>query len=112
MSILHGKQIADAGHPAIASATASINRAARFVLADAPITFLKNLRALFFDDNHPDHTRLLIRKAKVAIGTRHREFVAVVAARRDEAGVERHRALRHRSVLAVLSICGAGTDRM
>src|ERR1700678_3044149 len=70
MSILHGKQPAGAGNAATAIATASINSPTRIVLASGPITFT-NLPALLLDDNHPDHTRLLMRKAKVAIGAGH-----------------------------------------
>ena len=44
--------------------------------------------SLLLYDNHPDHTRLLMRKAKVSISARHRECVAVVAAGRDEARVK------------------------
>src|SRR5271169_378746 len=111
MSMLHGKQPAGAGHAATAIATASINSPTRIVLASGPITFM-SLPALLLDDNHPDHTRLLMRKAKVAIGARHGESVTVVAAGRDEARVERHRALRHRGVFGVLRNGGVGRDRM
>src|SRR5271168_1516448 len=112
MSILHGKQVAGTGRAAIAVATASINPPTRIVLASGPITLLKISRLLLLYNNHPDHTRLLMRKAKVTIGARHGESVAVIAARWDEAGVKRDRALRHRSVLAVLSVGSVGRDRM
>src|SRR5579862_263979 len=112
MSMLHGKQTADAGNAAIAIATAKIISPTRIVLQRGRITASENLPALFLYDNHPDHTRLLVRKAKVAIGARHCERVAVVAAGRDEAGVERHRTLWHRGVHGVLRIGGAGRDGM
>jgi hypothetical protein len=85
MSILHGKQIAGAGLLAIVIATASIIPPTRIVPPCRIVTVPEKLLALLLNDNHPDHTRLLMRKAKVAIGAGHRKGVAEVAAGRNEA---------------------------
>src|ERR1700730_46278 len=108
MSMLQGKQMPGTGDTAIAIATASINAVTRIVLAIGPITFSK-LPSLLLYDNHSDHTRLFMRKAKVAVGARHRERVAVIAAPRDEARVQRRRAFWHRSILGGLG--GGRADR-
>src|SRR6267378_6111569 len=105
MSMLQGKQSAD-DEIATMAASAIIPTAIRVVGLESDLVMRIKLGVcdLFLYDNNTDHTRLLMRKAKVAIGAGHREGVAVIAAGRNESRIETHRAFGHRGVLGVLRI--------